>query len=104
MLIMRLESSNKAIKGSLMSVIIVHTPFVMLIYMIVCTGVPPWIVLDLLQWKTECLFTYIRSGSAIQYFPVKSQQMCFSRTGFFFVKNIERIVKTAQYHNYVSFL
>jgi hypothetical protein len=24
-------------------------PFVMLIYMIVCTGVPPWIVLDLLQ-------------------------------------------------------
>jgi hypothetical protein len=59
----------------------------MLIYMIVCTGVPPWIVLDLLQWKTQCLFTYIRSGSVSLYFPVGSQKLCFSRTDFFYVKN-----------------
>jgi hypothetical protein len=59
----------------------------MLIYMIVCTGVPPWIALDLLQWKTQCLFTYIRSGSVSHYFPVESQKMCFSRTGFVYVKN-----------------
>ena len=45
MLIMRLKSSNKAIKSSLK----VHKPFVMLIYMLVCTGVSPWIVLDLIQ-------------------------------------------------------
>ena len=55
--------------------------------MIVCTGVPPWIVLDLLQWKTQCLFTYIRSGSVSHYFPVGSQKLCFSRTGFVYVKN-----------------
>ena len=55
--------------------------------MIVCTGVPPWIVLDLLQWKTPCLFTYIRSGSVSHYFPVGSQKICFSRTGFVYVKN-----------------
>jgi hypothetical protein len=96
---MRLESSNKAIK----CVIKVHKPFVVFIYMIVCTDVPPWIVLDLLQWKTQCLFTYIRSGSVGHYFPVESQKLCFSRTGFVYVK-IERIAKTAQYHNYVSFL
>jgi membrane protein required for beta-lactamase induction len=28
--------------------------------MIICTGVLPLIVLDLLQWKTQCLFTYIK--------------------------------------------
>ena len=55
--------------------------------MIVCTGVPPWIVLDLLQWKTQCLFMYIRSGSVSHYFPVGSQKLCFSRTGFVYVKN-----------------
>ena len=43
--------------------------------MIVCIGVPPWIVLDLLQWKTQCLFTYIRSGSVSHYFPVGSQKL-----------------------------
>jgi hypothetical protein len=59
----------------------------MLIYMIVCTGVLPWIVLDLLQWKTQWLFTYIRSGSVSHYFPVESQKLCFSRTGFFYVEN-----------------
>ena len=26
-------------------------------------------ILDLLQWKTQCLFTYIRSGSVSHYFP-----------------------------------
>ena len=55
--------------------------------MIVCTGVPPWIVLDLLQWKTQSLFTYIRSGSVSHYFSVGSQKFCFSRTGFVYVKN-----------------
>jgi hypothetical protein len=56
--------------------------------MIVCTGVPPWIVLDLLvQSKTQCLFTYIRSGSVSHYFPVGSQKLFFSRTGFVYVKN-----------------
>jgi hypothetical protein len=59
----------------------------MLIYMIVCTGVPPWIVLDLLQWKTQCLITYIRSGSVSHYFPVGSQKLFFSRTGFVYVKS-----------------
>jgi hypothetical protein len=68
-------------------VIKVHKPFVMLTYMIICTGVPPWIVLDLLQWKTRSLFTYIRSGSVSHYFPVGSQQLFFSRTGFVYVKN-----------------
>ena len=55
--------------------------------MIVCTGVPPWIVLDLLQWKTQCLFTYIRSCSVSHYFPVESQKLFFIRTGFVYVKN-----------------
>jgi hypothetical protein len=55
--------------------------------MIVCTDVPPWIVLDLLQWKTQYLFTYIRSGSVSHYFPVKSQKLCFSRTSFVYVQN-----------------
>ena len=55
--------------------------------MILCTGVSPWIVLDLLQWKTQCLFTYIRSGSVSHYFPVGSQILCFSRTGFVYVNN-----------------
>ena len=55
--------------------------------MIVYTGVPPWIVLDLLQWKPQCLFTYIRSDSVSHYFPVKSQKLCFNRTGFVYVKN-----------------
>jgi hypothetical protein len=55
--------------------------------MIVFTGVPPWIVLDLLQWKAQCLFTYIRSGSLSHYFPVESQKLCFSRTGFVHAKN-----------------
>ena len=59
----------------------------MLIYMIVCTGVPPWIVLGLLQYKTRCLFTYIRSGSVSHYFPVGSQKLFFSRTGFVCVNN-----------------
>jgi hypothetical protein len=81
MLIMRLKSSNKAIKSK------VHKPFVVLIYMIVCTCVPPWILLDLLQWKTQCLFTCIRSCSVSHYFPVESQKLCFSRTGFVYVKN-----------------
>ena len=55
--------------------------------MIVCTGVPPWVVLDLLQLKKQSLFTYIRSGSVSHYFPVGSQQLFFSRTGFVYVKN-----------------
>ena len=55
--------------------------------MMVCTGVSPWIVLDLLQWKTQWLFTYIRSGSVSHYFPVGSQKLCLSRTGFVYVKN-----------------
>jgi hypothetical protein len=55
--------------------------------MIVCIGVPPWIALDLLQWKTQCLFTYIRSGSVSHYFPVESQKLCFGRTGFVYVNN-----------------
>ena len=55
--------------------------------MIVCTGVPPWIVLDLLQWKTQCLFTYIRSGSVNHYFPIGSQKLFFSRTRCVYVKN-----------------
>ena len=59
--------------------------------MIVCTGVPPWIVLDLLQWKTQCLFTYIRSGSVSHYFPVGSQKLFFSRIGFVYVKNWKNI-------------
>jgi hypothetical protein len=59
----------------------------MLIYRIVCTGVLPWIVLDLLQWKTQWLFTHIRSGSVSHYFPVESQKLCLSRTGFVYVKN-----------------
>ena len=58
----------------------------MLIYMIVCTDVPPWIVLDLLEWKTQCLFRYIRFGSVGHYFQVGSQKLCFSRTGFVYVK------------------
>ena len=57
--------------------------------MIVCTGVPPWIVLDLLQWQTQCLFTYIRSGSVSHYFPVGSPKLCFSRTGFVYVNNLK---------------
>ena len=59
----------------------------MLIYMIVCTGVLPWIVLDLLHWKTQWLFTYIRSGSVSHYFPVGSHKLCLSRTVFVYVKN-----------------
>jgi hypothetical protein len=55
--------------------------------MIVCIGVPPWIVLDLLQWKTQRLFTYIRSDSVSQYFPVESHKLCFSSTGFVYVQN-----------------
>ena len=55
--------------------------------MIVCTGVPPWIVLHLLQWKTQYLFTYIRSGSVSHYLLVESQQLCFNRTGFVYEKN-----------------
>ena len=37
--------------------------------------------------KTRCLFTYIRSGSVSYYFPVGSQKLFFSRTGFVYVKN-----------------
>jgi hypothetical protein len=40
-----------------------------------------------LQWKTQCLFTYIRSGSVSHYFPVGSEKFSFSRTGFVYVKN-----------------
>jgi hypothetical protein len=71
--------------------------------MIVYTGVPPWIVLDLLQWKTQCLFTYIRSGSVSHCFPVESQN-CVSVEPVLSMQKIERIAKTSQYHNYVSFL
>jgi hypothetical protein len=37
--------------------------------------------------KTQCLFTNIRSGSVNHYFPVGSQKLFFSRTGFVYVKN-----------------
>ena len=47
--------------------------------MIICTGMLPWIVLDLLQWKTQYLFTYIRSGFVNHYFPVESQQFNLNR-------------------------
>jgi hypothetical protein len=33
--------------------------------MIIYTGLLTWIVLDLLQWKIQCLFMYIRSGFVI---------------------------------------
>jgi hypothetical protein len=36
----------------------------------------------------NCLFTYIRSGSVSHYFPVGSQKLFFSRTGFVYVKNL----------------
>jgi hypothetical protein len=50
--------------------------------MIICTGALPWIVLDLLQWKTQCLFTYIRSGFVNHYFPVESPKLYLSRPSF----------------------
>jgi hypothetical protein len=55
--------------------------------MIICTGTLPWIVLDLLQWKTQCLFTYIRSSFVNHYFPVESQKLYLSRHGFVNVQN-----------------
>jgi hypothetical protein len=48
---------------------------------------PPWIVLHLLQWKTQCLFTYIRSGFVNHYFPVESQKLYLSRPGLVNVQN-----------------
>jgi hypothetical protein len=62
--------------------------------MVICTGVLPWIVLDLLQWKTQCrLFTYIRSGFVNHYFPVESQTLYLSIPGFVNVQNWKNSVK-----------
>ena len=55
--------------------------------MIVCTGVLPWIVLDLIQWKTHSLFTYIRSALSATTFWFGRKKLCFSRTGFVYVTN-----------------
>ena len=38
--------------------------------MIICTGVLPWIVLDLLQWQTQSLFMYIRSSFILYMFTI----------------------------------
>jgi hypothetical protein len=53
----------------------------------------PWIVLDLLQWKTQCLFTYIRSGFVNHYFSVESQKLYLSRPGFVNVQNWKNSIK-----------
>ena len=61
--------------------------------MIICIGVLPWIVLDLLQWKTQCSITYIRSGFVIHYFPVESQNLHLSRPGFVNIQNWKNGIK-----------
>jgi hypothetical protein len=61
--------------------------------MIICTDALPWIVLDLLQWKTQCLFTYIRSGRVNHYFPIESQKLYLSRPGYVNVQNCKNSVR-----------
>ena len=61
--------------------------------MIICTGALPWIDLDLLQWKTQCLFTYIRPSFVNHYFPVEFQKLYLSRHGFVNVQNWKNSVK-----------
>ena len=61
--------------------------------MIICSGVLPYIVLDLLLWKTQCLFTYIRSGFVNHYYPVESQKLYLSRPGFVNVQNCKNSVR-----------
>ena len=55
--------------------------------MIVCTGVLPWIVLDLIQWKHKAyLRTFVPALSATTFWFGR-KKLCFSRTGFVYVTN-----------------
>ena len=63
--------------------------------MIICTVVLPWIALDLLQWKTQCLFTYISSGFVNHYFLVESQNFYLSRPGFVNVQYWKNSIKSS---------
>ena len=63
--------------------------------MIIYTGVLPWIALDLLQRKTQCLFAYISSGFVNHYFPVESQNFYLSRPGFVNVQYWKNSIKSS---------
>ena len=48
----------------------------------------------LLPWKTQCLFTYNRSGFVNHYLPVESQKLYLSKSGFVNVQNWKNSIKT----------